>query len=39
MLMVDVISEKVNKNVVSVTSAKGRVKLSAKGNAITAAVC
>ena len=37
--VVNIISEKGNKNVVSVISARGRGKLSAKGLAITVAVC
>ena len=39
MLMVDVISEKVNKNVIIITFARERGKLSAKGLAINAAIC
>ena len=37
--MVDAISEKSNKNVVSVTSARGRGKSSAMGLAVAGAVC
>ena len=39
MLMVDAISEKSNKNVVSVTLARGRGKSSTMGLAVAGAVC
>ena len=39
MLMVDAISEKSNKNVVSVTLARGRGKSSAMSLAVAGAVC